>query len=254
MSIISATSRRWKPRLPNQNNRFLKNTKIMTERERKSRNRASLAYYYRNREKCLAQQRAWRESHKEHCAEYRKATAEKQAEYQRRYYQRHKSHRRAYSRMYNATHKDQQRAYNSRPGVKAKKRAYKARPEVKARAKATNHRWYLKNKTHVLEYSKEYYRTHPQFRDYRNTLSAQYNAERDERCRDDAEYYAKVRAYDRIRKAKKCIAEGRVYKGRPSRRIPDDARKGDLLLRDGQQAISRAEMYQSGLRIARRAI
>ena len=218
----------------------------MTDESKERKCSRQLAWYYRNREKCRAYKRAYDATPQR--KEYLKKTAGRRKEYQHKYYERNKAKISARSCEYRKAHKAEIYAYNHRPDVQEKNREYKRRPEVKARAAETHRQWYEKNRTEILRRQK-IRRQEPDMRVYRQIQDNAKNAAKDERCREDASYYAAVRAYDRKRKARKCIAEGRSYKARMNSRIPDCLKKGEDIKMIAQTGIWYKDMCQIGLRI-----
>lgn len=203
------------------------------EERKAAQRRSSLAWYYRHREQANVAHKGWVATHKEHVREYRKCyneriKKEKLREWHRRYYHKNKVKIRAKSKAYREAHKIEILEYRER--VREREIARRRDPNVKARAYETNRLWRSANKSRIKEQVRQYRATHPKFREYLRMKSAWSNAERDNRCRIDARYYADVRAYDRRRKAKKCLQEGREYKPVMSRRIPDRLVKGDARL------------------------
>lgn len=200
------------------------------ETPQEAQRRRSREWYWRNRERCIAAQKVWRQAHKAHTAEYRKAyfkglSAEVKREYKHRYYLKHKETILAKAKVYASKHKAEYQAYleRNRDKIAARRNS----PGAKARAKALNRARYNANTEKVKAQVRKYRATHPQFREYLRMKSEWHNRQKDEQSRQDASYYAKVRAADRSRVALKCLAEGREYRPRPSRRIPDFKVKGE---------------------------
>ena len=121
----------------------------MTGNSKERKCSSQLAWYYRNREKCLAYRRAYEATPQRR--EYLKETAGRRKEYQHKYYERNKAKISARSSEYRKAHKAEIYAYNHRPDVQEKKKEYSRRPEVKARQNESYRKWYAKHKVDRLE-------------------------------------------------------------------------------------------------------
>lgn len=195
------------------------------------RRRNSRDNYQRNKEKRLAYAKAYRESHKDKIKAYWESPEgqEYHRKKAREHYWRYRDREVERSREYRKSNTDKIKAY---------------REKYKERRKQVNRAWHQKNKSHVRAYNRDYKASHPEMREYLRMKMRRYEAEVDERCIEDPEYYARHRAKARINYAKRRMKAGKGYSPNVTRRLPNSVRKGEFTIRDTSRALSTNEAIE----------
>lgn len=177
------------------------------------RRRNSRENYLKNREKKLAYAKAYREGHKDKIKDYRESPDGQ--EYHRRkareYYWRYRDKCIEKSREYRKSHPEKIQKYRSTNKEKKNKQ---------------RRDYYKKHIDECRTKARVYRATHKEIKEYQKFLNRCYAVQRDERCREDAEYYAVQRAKQRANYAKRRVKKGERYSPNIARRIPDFVCKG----------------------------
>lgn len=176
------------------------------------RRRNSREYYLKNREKKLSYAKGYRDIHREQIHEYRKSPEgqEYHRKKAREFYRQHRDRYVEYSRTYRAKHPEKGNRYReeNREKIREQKRAWRAR-----------------NRERDKDNQQRYKKLHPEYYKFINEC---YRAKVDKRCKEDAGYYAEIRAKARVNYAKRRIRIGKPYSPNVARRIPDTVCKSIL--------------------------
>ena len=179
--------------------------KKTAEELRAAKNARKRRYYAKHKKEICAKMKAYRETpyYKEYAKGYRERTKQHKAEYGKEYYRRNIERIKARDKRYKEAHKEQIRAYAvaHREEHTAYMREYRARNREKVRE--WNRAYDRKRKA-----SKQLY-----WVDYIKKVH--------ERWDTDAEKWSEKRKKDRVRVARKKLAQGVEYKPNVRRRVPD---------------------------------
>lgn len=178
-----------------------------------ARRRYSREHYRKHKAQRLAQAKAYREKHKAQIMAYR--ASPEGMEYHRKkareYYWRNREREIVRSREYRLAHPDKVQEY--------RKRNY-------AHIAAVRKAWFQANRERVNAQQRKYIASSATAQAYHKMRRKWAWVELDERCRTDAECYAKIRAKDRANYARRRVKQGKAYTPNVARRYPDTMCKG----------------------------
>lgn len=207
----------------------------MTKEERKAYRRA---YYLANRERQIVSASEWNRTHKDRIAARKASWTDEQREAERR----------------------RQREC---------KRKLRSTEAGRARSREIQHRFYRNHRAERLAYAAEYREKNKDILAAKEKARRQAKIEQEresdkryhanvlKRCENDAAFYARKRAMQRKRHARRKVLEGGMYMPRFNQRVPDWATYGQLI--DSRSAFLAENMtteqraYARELAIERRA-